>query len=462
MPRKAPNLYSLARGHVRALMNKYNLFNLYKKAPLDHLRTTLYQQKWRSKAETRAYHGEHLTELRWKATFEPNLRSVAQLDLIEKIERGVKIPPTPLQLQTYAVLEKRLDFALFRALFASSIRQARQYILHGNVRVNGVVIKSPGYTLKPGDVFSCEPEKVLAALGRGKPSLKESGRITQTQIAKWNIHVRKVLAEKELGEKHVQAYVRGLTESDRVALVNKFQKSMSSAGETIILDALRIGAEAQAKSENEITNAVYQNKYGLREDVNSKLLKIFNIVVAEKFGKSAENVTKLDSKELAKKVSEFISEKDSHMRMVKRLSLEIVRSLTDTKSKNFEQSMNSLEVPPELKKKILKDFSKLRHQALDLSSLTEETESSISVNLPFQKHLFGRKDVSKPYFTPWEPRPFLAPFAILPHHLEVSFSTCHAVYLRDPIARPGGSEVISPFDLGTHERAFMFYIRKGK
>lgn len=59
-------------------------------------------------------------------------------------------------------------------------------------------------------------------------------------------------------------------------------------------------------------------------------------------------------------------------------------------------------------------------------------------------------------------KPILAPFAILPHHLEVSFKTCHAVYLRDPVARPGHSEVISPFDLPVHERAYMYYIRRGK
>ena len=37
----------------------------------------------------------------------------------------------------YAELERRLDTAIFRALFASSARQARQFVVHGYVKVNG-------------------------------------------------------------------------------------------------------------------------------------------------------------------------------------------------------------------------------------------------------------------------------------------------------------------------------------
>ena len=183
MPRKANLLKSLARGRVRTSFNKYNLFNLYKKGGVDLKSKSLYQQKWTAKQETRAYHGEHLTEKRWQTVFKPKLDSVAQLDASL---RGGEIKETPFLLQTFAVLEKRLDFALFRAMFASSVRQARQFILHGNVRVNGVKIKHPSYTLKPGDMFSVKPDKVLEALGAKKPSFQEALKIDKTQIVLWN------------------------------------------------------------------------------------------------------------------------------------------------------------------------------------------------------------------------------------------------------------------------------------
>lgn len=43
----------------------------------------------------------------------------------------------PYMQMTFAPLERRLDTAIFRALFASSTRQARQFVVHGAVKVNG-------------------------------------------------------------------------------------------------------------------------------------------------------------------------------------------------------------------------------------------------------------------------------------------------------------------------------------
>lgn len=53
--------------------------------------------------------------------------------------------PTPYMHMTFAPMERRLDTAIFRALFASSARQARQFVVHGSVKVNGkrVCIQSP-------------------------------------------------------------------------------------------------------------------------------------------------------------------------------------------------------------------------------------------------------------------------------------------------------------------------------
>lgn len=50
-------------------------------------------------------------------------------------------------------------------------------------------------------------------------------------------------------------------------------------------------------------------------------------------------------------------------------------------------------------------------------------------------------DPLKPYRTPWRPRYYLSAFAFIPKYLEVNHSIGHAVYLRDPVASPGLSEV---------------------
>lgn len=51
------------------------------------------------------------------------------------------VEETPYMQMTFAPLERRLDTAIFRALFASSTRQARQFVVHGAVKVNGVKVR---------------------------------------------------------------------------------------------------------------------------------------------------------------------------------------------------------------------------------------------------------------------------------------------------------------------------------
>ncbi len=89
--------------------------------------------------------------------FRPSLRSVVPMDhrylarsdgSEQALGRGAGLEPapdmkpkpfpkTPYMNMVYAPVERRLDTAVFRALFASSTRQARQFVVHGYVRVNG-------------------------------------------------------------------------------------------------------------------------------------------------------------------------------------------------------------------------------------------------------------------------------------------------------------------------------------
>ncbi len=51
-------------------------------------------------------------------------------------------------------LETRLDNMVYRMHFANSIRQARQMVVHGHIRVNGNKVDRPSYALQVGDVVS--------------------------------------------------------------------------------------------------------------------------------------------------------------------------------------------------------------------------------------------------------------------------------------------------------------------
>lgn len=482
MPRKAVLLKSLSRGRVRTSFNKYNLFNLYKKGQVEFRSKTLYQQKWTAKQETRAYHGEHLTEGRWQTVFNPKLDSVAQLDASL---RGGQIEETPFLLQTFAVLEKRLDFAVFRAMFASSVRQARQFILHGNVFVNGVKISHPGYTLKPGDLFNVKPEKVLQALGAKKPSLVEALKVDKTQIVLWNKYVKEARESPRTVWNAKMAKYRLMPDSSpKKQTFLEFLKQYNKNLEIQEMNELRsctpkdklaqiIAVQAKCGKDAEFLSAANFEEVVKREPKLSQL----TFDCFQEFSKSGELPLKkiVDKKpeelslmahgllslteEMKRKLSDAaktsIRSGKKHLSDLVKLYSEAIRKSYE--SKKGDQTVVDVPYDETWATKLM------YHDPIEPKALVEdEKKAQGAIKLPWQPHVYGRKDSKKAYFTPWKPRPFLAPFAILPHHLEISFKSCHAVYLRDPVARPGHSEVISPFDLPVHERAYMYYVRRGK
>lgn len=58
------------------------------------------------------------------------------------------------------LLEARLDVILCRICFFKTIPQARQYISHGLILVNGFKVDIPSAKIKPGDVISVVPDQV--------------------------------------------------------------------------------------------------------------------------------------------------------------------------------------------------------------------------------------------------------------------------------------------------------------
>lgn len=63
-----------------------------------------------------------------------------------------------------SMLERRLDNAVYRLKMASSRFQARQFVVHGHVLVNGSRVKSPSYLLKQGDVVTLGKQAQASAV----------------------------------------------------------------------------------------------------------------------------------------------------------------------------------------------------------------------------------------------------------------------------------------------------------
>lgn len=471
------NIYSLVRGRIRTSMNKNNLFNLYKKSKPFFKNLTLYQQKWVSKQETRAYHGEEIREGRWQTLFRKKLDGVAQLDA--SLKGNVK--PTPMVLQTYAPLEKRLDFAIFRSMFASSVRQAKAFILGGSVKVNDVTVKHPGFILKPGDIFSVDPDKVMEAMGKKKPSLKEAYKIDKFQVIQWQKFVEKAKNDprrvwKLQQDKHnkrsilyknkevpgqspnestdIKKRLEGLQDL-KLKKMKTVQRSVSR--KSILKDIYRT-AKKTFDEKKDVTADIFVSQFG--KELSGKCFQVYELVANQ--SKIMELKAIPAEEELSKIVPSYKDGKAIGESYDDSRSKKIRQLLSELNTKYLDKIRDDFTNKPMSEDELVKMWVASLKKHPKIPELTEvEEKGSYYLNLPWQRGMYGLKDPSKPYFTPWTPRQFLAPFAILPKHIEVSFETCHAVYLRDPVARPGESEVISPFDSDIHQRAYMYYVKKG-
>jgi len=68
-------------------------------------------------------------------------------------------------------LELRVDNAVYRLGFAGTRAQARQFVSHGHVSVNGRRVNRPSYQLRPGDTVAIKPGNAVEPLVRDAISL---------------------------------------------------------------------------------------------------------------------------------------------------------------------------------------------------------------------------------------------------------------------------------------------------
>lgn len=97
-----------------------------------------------------------------------------------------------------------------------------------------------------------------------------------------------------------------------------------------------------------------------------------------------------------------------------------------------------VEKPPKKNKEALGEAS-----TEDLSEEDAEAKAQEEPEQVETKKLW--KDVKKE-LTPFNLPPYAAPWIFIPAYIEPSFHTCSAIYLRNPTARAGYSEIPTPYD----------------
>lgn len=98
------------------------------------------------------------------------------------------------------LLERRLDNLVYRAGWAATRRQARQFVSHGHVNVNGRRVNIPSYRVRKGDVIE----------------LRDKAR--NMVVVRWNLDVldRAVPAWLESGDGGQQVTVRELPSREQI------------------------------------------------------------------------------------------------------------------------------------------------------------------------------------------------------------------------------------------------------
>ncbi|KAJ4400904.1 hypothetical protein N0V85_005638 [Neurospora sp. IMI 360204] len=442
--------HSLKKKPIRPTWNKYNLYNLATagREPRIHNKT-FFQQKWFAKSLTRAYHGEHIKERKWARMFSRRLPAVVNMDPAYMAKyngseqaagrgSGLSEPPayektddgkpakqvianpgrkvtTPYEQMTFAPLERRLDIAIFRALFASSARQARQMVVHGAVTVNGKKMKHPGYLLNPGDLFQVDVERVLSATGapKDKKLLAAAMKAAKKELAEE--------AQEAVEEEEAEAEEEGDSQEatsksgkkEKQADTSKFDEAWNRKYELLQLQRLLQYAKHIADSPSHQLSATR---------------------------KQALRALKRDIKAAIKQAQRRDGSVVPTGNVVDDLTM-LLERLAVSPSKAIQQE----DAAKELSKKLDKQSSQVLKKVIEYNDEHEDSEI----------------DPSKPYMTPWRPRNYMSAFAFVPRYLEVNQNICAAVYLRHPVARPGESEVPSPFSPTINQLAFNWYLRRG-
>ncbi|KXS17968.1 alpha-L RNA-binding motif-containing protein [Gonapodya prolifera JEL478] len=148
----------IKRGIVRMSWDSLSVYNLLQRTRMPEAqRSSTFEQTWLAKRETRGYHGEDISEDKFlRRHFDPLIKLP---DMHSHPSTTASLPP--IATLCFAELERRLDVAIFRCLFARSVGHARGMVVQGHVRVNGEQVVQPSYVLKDGDVFSVDPAVVV-------------------------------------------------------------------------------------------------------------------------------------------------------------------------------------------------------------------------------------------------------------------------------------------------------------
>lgn len=330
----------------------------------------------------------------------------------------------------------------------------------------------PGYLLNPGDMFQVDPERVLFATGAPKDKENRSDGIRAKRRA------REVKKNKKRGTQKKRASSSGNEETTEVEPVEEGESaeatSVTATTEPVPAEIPEISPEEQKKADDKTRRAqraLFQDLLQHVKDIQaskdapSAKRKQELRMVMKKIRSSMGRMRSKTIDDVATDINELMSKltiadrpkgvplseatKKAEGEAQKEASTAEANETTPAEQSSTEEqttSQPSAEQPPS------NPFERRR------GDITKDTQTAVSDLLAETRD--NPYNPSKPYATPWSPRPFMSAFAFIPRYLEVNQNICSAVYLRHPVARPGLAEVPTPFSYDVSQLAYLWYLRR--
>lgn len=106
--------------------------------------------KLHRKAKDTRYEPKYLTQLKEKQKLKKYYGDITESQFFSTFEKGMGLKGEVFQ-NVFSLLERRLDAVVFRMGFVTSIFEARQYINHGHISVNGKIVTIASYHVENFD-----------------------------------------------------------------------------------------------------------------------------------------------------------------------------------------------------------------------------------------------------------------------------------------------------------------------
>lgn len=315
----------------------------------------------------------------------------------------------------------------------------------------------PSYQLNPGDMFQVEVEKVLYSTGEQKQgksnapleqSVKSQQKLENDAIVKLRSKKASGKEAKEATEgEEGEAAAEELSAEDEMFLkIGRLRRLRRSAREILQGDLRNLSAKQ--KKELRLFRDTAQRflskpdnaKMGTQDLLNELQVQIDSLYASVPAFKQEAN-PEGEEAEKAKEELTAQEQKEKDEKLEKRRKF---------KERVLEKGLEGLK---DEKDKIW------AHRIMSTTELSKDEVRRLAIIL--KNDAENPVDESKPYATPWRPRPFMSAFAFIPRYLEVNPNICAAVYLRHPVARKGVSEVPTPFSYLTSQLAHNWYLGRG-